>query len=410
MDTGSGSEGNTSEPLSFCVMMHNRVVFHEPSTSNAMLYAVIKPLLFRLDAERAHNLVSKLLGIAGSAPLALAAMRAMYAYDDPALAVTCAGLHFANPLGLAAGLDKQATMIGPLHALGFGHVEVGTVTPRPQPGNPRPRMFRLPEDHALINRLGFNSPGMLAVARNLRDDRRPTTDDREIGRLSVVGRPPSAVIGVNIGKNRATALEHATYDYLAAFLALAPLADYVTVNISSPNTPGLRQLHERAALEDLLGTLMRMNRQLRHPRPLFVKVSPDETAAQLDEVVDVAKAVGVTGFVATNTTLERQGLHSSNRKETGGLSGQPLTHRARAIITHLYKATSGHMPIIGVGGVASAEDAYQHLAAGATLVQLYTGMVYEGPTIAHTINRGLVRLLRQHGHHSCTEIVGCAVQ
>ncbi len=362
-----------------------------------MLYAVIKPLLFQFDAERAHNLVSKLLGIAGSTPLALAAMRAMYAYDDPALALTCAGLHFANPLGLAAGLDKQATMIGPLHALGFGHVEVGTVTPRPQPGNPRPRMFRLPEDRALINRLGFNSPGMLSVAQRLRS-------------YQWHAARGNAIVGVNIGKNRATPLEHATYDYLAAFLALAPFADYVTINISSPNTPGLRQLHERAALEDLLGTLMQVNEQLPQPRPLFVKVSPDETAAQLDEVVDVAKAVGVTGFVATNTTLERPGLHNSNRTETGGLSGQPLTQRAGAVITHLYRATGGTMPIIGVGGVSSAEDAYQHLAAGATLVQLYTGMVYTGPTIAYTINRGLVQILRQHGHHSCAEIVGCAAQ
>jgi dihydroorotate dehydrogenase len=375
-----------------------------------MRYAVLKPLLFRLDAERAHNLVSSLLGMAGRSPLALAAMRAMYAYDDPALAVTCGGLHFTNPLGLAAGFDKKATMIGPLHALGFGHVEVGTVTPRPQPGNPRPRMFRLPEDRALINRLGFNSPGMLSVARRLqsyRENQEPGTKNRSRCRSAA---PGSLILGVNIGKNRTTALEHATEDYLAAFVALAPLADYVTVNISSPNTPGLRQLHARAALEDLLGTLMHANRQLPQPRPLFVKVSPDETAAQLDEVVDVAQACGVAGFVATNTTLDRQGLRSGNRAEAGGLSGQPLARRARAVISHLYMATNKQLPIIGVGGVAGAADAYQHMAAGATLVQLYTGMIYEGPAIAQTIKRGLVELLRQHGHRSIDEVVGCGVQ
>jgi dihydroorotate dehydrogenase len=372
-----------------------------------MLYALFKPLLFQLDAERAHEMMSRLLRVAGSSPVALAAMRAMYAYDDPILAVTCAGLRFTSPLGLAAGFDKRATMIRPLAALGFGHIEVGTVTPRPQPGNPRPRMFRLPEDRALINRLGFNSPGMLVVSRRLSAASRQSPAST----LSpVVNHSSSAVVGVNIGKNRETPLEDATYDYLAAFVALAPFAAYVTVNISSPNTPGLRHLHERAALEDLLGTLMQMNRQLAQPRPLFVKVSPDETAAQLDEVVDVAQKVGVAGFVATNTTLDRQGLRNSNRSETGGLSGQPLTPRARAVISHLYTATDKRLPIIGVGGVASAADAYDHLAAGATLVQLYTGMIYEGPTIARNIKRGLAELLRRHGYSSCAEVIGSAVQ
>lgn len=362
-----------------------------------MLYSLIKPLLFRLDAERAHNLVGALLGAAEAAG-ARRLLAALYTYDDPILAAECAGLRLANPLGLAAGFDKRAELIGPMAALGFGHVEVGTVTPRAQPGNPRPRLFRLPADGALINRLGFNSPGMVAVARNLR------SWEPDAG--SWMRNPQLPIIGVNIGKNRTTALERAAEDYLAAFVALAELADYVAINISSPNTPGLRQLHERAALEQLLGELAAQNRRLERPRPLFLKISPDETPDQLAEVVEAGLAAGIAGLIATNTTLSRNGLRSTLASEAGGLSGQPLAPRSRAVIAQLAGLAGGRLPIIGVGGVASAADAYGHIRAGASLVQLYTGLIYGGPGLPLRLKRDLAELLRRDGFASSAAAVG----
>jgi dihydroorotate dehydrogenase len=368
-----------------------------------MLYHLISLALFRLDAERTHELITGLLR-AISGTLIVDILRAIYAYDDPILAIECAGMRFANPIGLAAGFDKRAELIAPMAALGFGHVEVGTATPRAQPGNDRPRLFRLPEDRALINRLGFNSPGMLSIARNLRNYRQ-NQESRTKNRLAIRGsrltlRAPvvgSAVVGVNIGKNRATPLERAGEDYLAAFIALAPLADYVTINISSPNTPGLRRLHERAALEALLGELTALNRRLDTPRPLFLKISPDEPPDQIAEVVDAGDAAGITGFVVTNTTLSRDGLRGRNATEAGGMSGWPLAKQARRTIAHIHRLTGGRRPIIGVGGVASAADAYAHIRAGASLVQLYTGLVYEGPGLIARIKRDLAQLLRRDG-------------
>ena len=353
-----------------------------------MLYRLAQPLLFRMEAERAHTLVTGGLRAAWRLPPARAALQALYRYEHPALRVTCAGLAFPNPVGLAAGFDKQGTLVGPFAALGFGHIEIGTVTPRPQPGNPSPRLFRLPADAALINRLGFNSPGMAAVARHLQATTCPVP------------------LGANLGKNRATLLARATDDYLAAFAVLAPLADYVTINISSPNTPGLRRLHERAALEELLGALAAANARLAHPRPLFLKVSPDESPADLDVVVAVAGAAGIAGFIAGNTTLSRPGLQSPFRQEAGGLSGRPLAARARQTIAHLHRATGGRLPIIGAGGVASAAAAYAHIRAGATLVQLYTGLVYEGPDLVGRIKRGLVVRLQRDGFAHVQEAVG----
>ena len=366
-----------------------------------MLYKLLKPLLFRLDAERAHNLVSGLLRATSATPM-LGVLRAIYSFDDPILASECAGLRLANPIGLAAGFDKRAALIEPMAALGFGHVEVGTVTPRSQPGNPRPRLFRLPEDGALINRLGFNSPGMVAVARRLRDQR-----EADRGRaLPLAGDHSSLVVGVNIGKNRDTSLERAAEDYLAAFVALAPLADYVTVNISSPNTPGLRRLHERAALEQLLGELAALNRRLGRPRPIFLKISPDEAPAQIEEVVQAGCAATIAGFVATNTTLSREGLRSPLAAEAGGLSGSPLRGRSLGTIAQLRRLTDGRVPVIGVGGVRGADDAYAHIRRGASLVQLYTGLIYEGPDLIYRIKRGLADLLRRDGFRSIAEAVG----
>jgi dihydroorotate dehydrogenase len=373
-----------------------------------MLYTLLKPLLFRLEAERAHTLIGGLLRAAAGTP-ALPLLRMLYAYNDPVLRTTCAGLDFPNPLGLAAGFDKRAALIAPMAALGFGHVEVGTVTPRPQPGNDHPRLFRLPEDRALINRLGFNSPGMLAVARQLRDERRKTKDERHASKSdhsSFVLRPSSPVVGVNIGKNRETPLERAVEDYAAAFVALAPLADYVAINISSPNTPGLRRLHERAALDQLLGELTQLNRRLAHPRPLFLKVSPDESRAQLEQVVGAGCAAGIAGFIATNTTLSRDGLVSPLAGETGGLSGLPLAERARQTAATIFGLTAGGVPIIGVGGVASGAAAYARIRAGASLVQLYTALIYHGPSLPSAIARDLARLLRRDGFSSVAQAVG----
>jgi len=375
-----------------------------------MLYSLVKPLLFRLEAERAHNLIAGLLRAANRTPL-LDLICVLGDYNDPILATMCAGLPFHNPLGLAAGFDKRAALIGPMAALGFGHIEVGTVTPRPQPGNDRPRLFRLPEDRALINRMGFNSPGMVAVARNLRNHRGSRKEDggwptRGV-RSSILHLPSSTtVVGVNIGKNRTTSLERAAEDYCAAFLALSPLADYVAINISSPNTPGLRRLHERTALEALLGELAELNRGLAAPRPLFLKVSPDETHQQLADVAQAGAATGIAGLIATNTTLAHSGLHSARAAETGGLSGRPLHKQARRTIGELFALTGGSLPIIGVGGVASAADAYTHIRAGASLVQLYTGLIYEGPSLIYAIKRDLAGLLRRDGFRSVAEAVG----
>lgn len=356
-----------------------------------MFYQLLRPLLFRMDAERAHEVVTALFQVASRVPGLPGLLRALYAYQDAILAVEWAGLRFLNPLGMAAGFDKRAELVDALALLGFGHIEVGTVTPRPQPGNPRPRLFRLPEDAGLINRLGFNSPGMVAVAHALRARR-------------VTGVSP--IVGVNIGKNRDTSLERAVEDYVAAFTALAPLADYVAVNISSPNTPGLRRLHERAALEELLRELMARNQALPQPRPIALKVSPDESAEQLEEVVRAGCDAGVAAFIATNTTLARDGLRGTRAGETGGLSGRPLTERSRRVIATIYGMTQGAPAVIGVGGVGDAEDAYAHIRAGARLVQLYTGMIYAGPGVARDIHRGLARLLRRDGFTSIAEAIG----
>lgn len=354
-----------------------------------MLYHLIRPLLFRLDAERAHDVVTAMFRATSRMPLLPRLISALYAWDDPALMVEWAGLRFASPLGVAAGFDKRADLVDALALLGFSHVEVGTVTPRPQPGNPGPRLFRLPEDMALINRLGFNSPGMVAVAKALR-----------------ARRSHRVIVGVNIGKNRDTPLERAVEDYAATFVALAPLADYVAVNISSPNTPGLRRLHERAALEELLRELMRLNHGLLYPRPIALKISPDETLDQIEEVVRAGCEAGVAAFIATNTTLAREGLRSRLANETGGLSGRPLAPRARQVIRTIYRLTRGTPPVIGVGGVLTADDAYAHIRAGAHMVQLYTGMVYAGPAIAREITCGLAQALRRDGFASVTQATG----
>lgn len=343
------------------------------------LYAsYLFPLLRRVDAERAHDATLRVLALAqGTAPgRGLLRRIAGPLANRP---VACCGLTFPNRLGVAAGFDKDARVAAGLAQLGFGHVEVGTLTPRPQAGNPRPRVFRLPQDGALINRMGFPNGGVAAALPRLR-------------RLAQADR--NCIIGVSLGKQKETPLTEAAADYLAVMEAVYPFADYLAVNISSPNTPGLRLLQGGDYLGHLLRTLVEAGERLaaRHaiaPRPLLVKIAPDLTLSELDDVLVAVAEAGIAGIIATNTTLARDGLSAAARNEAGGLSGRPLRERATALVAHIAQATDGRLPIIGVGGVRTAADMAAMLAAGATLVQLYTALVYEGPGLPGRLQRTL---------------------
>jgi dihydroorotate dehydrogenase len=342
-----------------------------------MLYSLFRPALFLTDAESAHG-------------LSVAALRLLPAgqrlANDARLAQNVAGLHFPNPVGLAPGYDKNAEVCARAFALGFGFVEIGTVTPRPQAGNPRPRLFRLIQDRAVINRMGFNNDGMDLVAK----------------RLSAIAVGERAgPIGVNIGANKDS--KDRVADYVAAMERLAPLADYVTVNISSPNTPGLRALQDKDALVELL---VRVKGAAPLGKPVFLKVAPDLEPADID---DIAKAViehRIDALIVSNTTISRPALKSRYAGETGGLSGAPLRDLAQQRLIDFRKATGGAMPLIGVGGIATAEDAYARIRAGASLVQLYSALVYEGPMLAKRINKGLLALLDRDGFGHISEAVG----
>jgi dihydroorotate dehydrogenase len=348
---------------------------------------LVRPFLFRLDPERSHELALACFGALG--PM-LSRLRGVPAPPDPALAATVCGIPFPTPVGLAGGFDKAGRALWAWPALGFGFVEVGTVTARPQPGNPRPRVFRLAEDEALINRLGFNSPGADAVAARL---------------AAVRGSGPYPIpLGVNIGRSAAVPNEEALEDHLRAFGRLHTYADFLVVNVSSPNTPGLRGLQERGALVALLDGLSQRNRTLGE-KPLFVKVAPDLREAELEEIAGAV--IGrAHGIVATNTTIRRNGLRGAARTETGGLSGRPLRPYSTQVIRALRRLTAGRIPIIGVGGVFTAEDAYAKIKAGATLIELYTGFVYGGPGTPRRILAGLRRLLARDGFHTLTQAVG----
>ncbi len=336
------------------------------------------PLLRRLDPETAHA-------------LALAALRAGLGprtgpVISPRLATRLAGLELANPLGLAAGLDKNATAVAPLVAAGFGFVEVGAATPRPQPGNPRPRLFRLREDRAAINRFGFNNDGAALVAARL------------------AARPPGGVVGLNLGANKTSPDRAADY---AEVLALAgPFIDFATVNVSSPNTERLRELQGKAALAGLLAGVGAANARLARPVPLFLKIAPDLGEAELAELVEVALGAGVAGIVATNSTLARDGLASRHAAEAGGLSGAPLFRRSTAVLARLHVLSAGRLPLIGVGGIGSAEDAYAKIRAGASAVQLYTALVYQGLGLVPRILHGLDALLARDGFATVADAVG----
>lgn len=348
----------------------------------------ITALLRMLPPEAAHRLTIRALAL-GLAPRAMVA-------DDPILACHLWRRDFANPLGLAAGFDKDGEAIPALAALGFGFVEIGSVTPEPQPGNPKPRLFRLPEDHAVINRMGFNSQGHAAVARRLATVRR-----RGGGRGGTVG----AIIGINLGKNRDSA--DAAADYAAGVAAFAGLADYLVINVSSPNTPGLHRLQERAALARLLA---RTRAALPGDGPpVLVKIAPDLAAEDMRGVADIARAGTVDGIIVTNSTRARpETLRGASRREAGGLSGRPLFAQATRVLGEMYRLTEGRVPLVGCGGVASADDAYAKIRAGASLVQLYTALVYEGPMLVARIKAGLAARLRADGFTGIAQAVGAA--
>lgn len=338
------------------------------------MYAFIRSLLFRLEPERAHALTLGLVRLAGALPPLAWSLRRLF--SAPELPVSAFGLRFCNPVGLAAGYDKDGLGWRGLACLGFGHIEIGTVTPRPQAGNPRPRLFRLPQEQAMINRMGFPGRGAAFVAARLRTP-----------------RPPGLVLGVNLGKNKDTPLEEAAQDYLDLQQVFAPLADYLVVNVSSPNTVGLRRLQGRQALEALLGALNRQRREMQQGGmripPLLVKLAPDLSADELDDALQVVQEQGLDGVVATNTTLSREGLDSPLAAEAGGLSGAPLRAHSLALVQEITRRTGGCLPVIGVGGISNAAQARDMLEAGASLVQVYTGLVYAGPGLVRQIVNGL---------------------
>ncbi|HEX7541124.1 MAG TPA: quinone-dependent dihydroorotate dehydrogenase [Anaerolineales bacterium] len=337
------------------------------------MYSFFGPLLFKLDPEIAHHLTLQLIRLGAYQPLNIL-LRAIYA--TPGKPVEVFGLHFPNPVGLAAGYDKDGLAWRGLAALGFGHIEVGTVTPRPQPGNPKPRVFRLVEDRAIINRMGF--PGLGA--------------DYVYGKLR--GHNDSKVIvGVNLGKNKDTPLENAAGDYISLMRQFISLADYLAINVSSPNTVGLRRLQGRTMLEGLLGAIAKERENIAAGRggntPILVKLAPDLSDEELDDALDVILRTGMDGVIATNTSLGRAGLRSKQREETGGLSGEPLRVRSEAVLRSVVKKLDGHLPVVSVGGIMNPEDARARLDAGAALVQIYTGLVYAGPGLVKQIVQNL---------------------
>ena len=344
------------------------------------MYQLIKPLLFQFDPEEVHYFVTRNLKRLNRFPGGAALSRILWDMEDKRLEKEVFGLKFSNPVGLAAGFDKNAELISEMADLGFGFVEIGTITPLPQPGNLKPRMFRLPADKALINRMGFNNHGVEVAAERIAAYRRDAKPSQK-----------GLIIGGNIGKNKITPNEEAVSDYIKCFDRLFDVVDYFVVNVSSPNTPGLRALQEKEPLTKILNTLQQRNSKNGISRPILLKIAPDLTLEQLDDIVDIVTETGIAGVIATNTTIVREGLKSDKLSgETGGLSGKPLTQRSTEVIRYLSKKSNGSFPIIGVGGIHSPEDAMEKLKAGASLVQLYTGFIYEGPGLIKRINKKIL--------------------
>ena len=339
-----------------------------------MYKLVLRPILFLIDPEKVHHFIFSILRFLGRLGCSKIYKR-IFKVEDPKLERELFGLKFPNPVGLAAGFDKDARLFKELADFGFGFIEIGTLTPKPQPGNPKKRLFRLKKDQALINRMGFNNGGVMEAVERLKKN---PDDDRHV------------LIGGNIGKNKTTTNEEAVNDYVICFEALFNYVDYFVVNVSSPNTPNLRALQEKGPLLELLKVLQQCNNQKPIRKPILLKIAPDLSDDQLLDIIEIVSATKIDGVIATNTTIARDGLISHNKKETGGLSGKPLTDRATKVIRFLSEKSDRAFPIIGVGGIHSPKDAIEKLEAGASLVQLYTGFVYEGPALVKKINRELV--------------------
>jgi len=339
---------------------------------------LIRPVLFLFDPEAIHHFTFRFLKIALSIPGVGVLVSSLYKESHPALKCKLFGLEFENPVGLAAGFDKDAKLIDALAVFGFGFIEIGTLTPKPQPGNDRPRLFRLLEDKAIINRMGFNNEGVEASVSRLRN------------------RKSKVIVGGNIGKNKVTTNEAAYSDYAICLQTLDPYVDYFVVNVSSPNTPGLRALQEKEPLRKLMSDVKLLSLQQPKPKPVLLKIAPDLTNEQLDDIIDILKSTATDGVIATNTTISRDGLKASasvlGKIGNGGLSGKPLANRSTEVIQYLRQRLGPDFPIIGVGGIMSAQDAVNKIEAGANLVQIYTGFIYEGPALIGRINRALLNL------------------
>ncbi len=337
-----------------------------------MYKQLIRPILFFFDPEKVHYFTFSAIRIFSKIPGFSNLFRALYEVKDSRLETEVFGLKFKNPVGLAAGFDKNAVLYKELSNFGFGFIEIGTLTPKAQDGNPKKRLFRLKEDSAIINRMGFNNGGVEEAVLRLKKNN-------------------GVLIGGNIGKNKVTPNEEATSDYEICFEALFDYVDYFVVNVSSPNTPNLRALQDKEPLTQLLQTLQNKNLAKQKQKPILLKIAPDLTDEQLLDIIDIVNETKIAGVIATNTTLSREGLVSENKIETGGLSGKPLTKRSTEVIRFLSEKSNKSFPIIGVGGIHSAEDAIEKLEAGASLVQLYTGFIYEGPALVKAINKAILR-------------------
>lgn len=351
-------------------------LIHSTLKTNKVYKILIKPFLFLFQPEKAHHLTIFLLKTVLAIPIVSHIFRAMYKIDDARLHKTAFGLQFKNPVGLAAGFDKDGKYYRAMSALGFGFIELGTVTPLPQIGNPQPRLFRLPKDQALINRMGFNNEGVDALVERLKEN-----------------RPKNLIIGGNIGKNKVTPNEKASDDYAICFEKLFPYVDYFVVNVSSPNTPNLRALQDKKPLTKLLTQLQHLNHSKPNSKPILLKIAPDLTNEQLDDILEIVERTKIAGVIATNTTIDRSGLQTSKQRiqdiGNGGLSGQPVRHRSTEVIRYLSVKSKNQLTIIGVGGIASAADAQEKLDAGASLVQVYSNLVYEGPGLVKQICKGI---------------------
>jgi dihydroorotate dehydrogenase len=341
---------------------------------------LIKPLLFLKKPEDAHHFTFSLIQSTFNVPVLKNIIKGLFYFEDKSLERKVFGLTFKNPIGLAAGLDKDAKLIDEMATLGFGFVEIGTLTPIPQEGNTKPRLFRFPGDQALINRMGFNNGGVDKAVKRLKKRKSPV------------------IVGGNIGKNKVTANEDAVNDYLICLETLHPYVDYFVVNVSSPNTPNLRDLQEKEPLKKLLFSIKEANEKKEKPKPILLKIAPDLTNGQLDDIIAIVQETGIDGVIATNTTIDQSGISLEKQKSanigTGGISGKPLKARSTAVIRYLSEKSGRSFPIIGVGGIFSTEDAIEKLEAGASLIQIYTGMIYEGPGIIRKIKKGLARYFK----------------